>query len=98
MEELAQHLPPASVWLLGFVFIFIVLQEGVNRFHDTANAVTTVIYSNSLKPDQAIIVSIVCNFFGVLLGGMAVAFSMTQIPAWRASPPPRNEETILRTP
>jgi phosphate/sulfate permease len=76
MEELIQHLPPASVWLLGFVFILIVLQEGVNGFHDTANAVTTVIYSNSLKPDQAITVSIVCNFFGVLLGGTAVAFSM----------------------
>lgn len=52
------------------------LQEGINGFHDTANAVTMVIYSNSLKPDQAIPVSIICIFLGVLLGGTAVAFSM----------------------
>jgi phosphate/sulfate permease len=76
ISALVQHLPPASVWLLGFVFLLIVLQEGINGFHDTANAVTTVIYSNSLKPDQAITVSIIFNFLGVLLGGTAVAFSM----------------------
>jgi phosphate/sulfate permease len=76
MAELIQYLPPPSVWLLGFIFVLIVLQEGVNGFHDTANAVTTVIYSNSLKPDQAITVSIACNFLGVLLGGTAVAFSL----------------------
>jgi phosphate/sulfate permease len=76
MAELLQYLPPAPVLLLGFVFVLIVLQEGVNGFHDTANAVTTVIYSNSLKPDQAITLSIVCNFIGVLAGGTAVAFSL----------------------
>ena len=48
IESLIAQLPPASFWLLGFVFILIVLQEGINGFHDTANAVTTVIYSSSL--------------------------------------------------
>ena len=76
MPELMQYLPETSFWLLGFVFVLIVLQEGVNGFHDTANAVTTVIFSNSLKPDQAISVSVLCNFIGVLVGGTAVAFSL----------------------
>ncbi|MGI9291247.1 MAG: inorganic phosphate transporter [Gammaproteobacteria bacterium] len=76
MVDLLEYLPPPSVWLLVFVFVLIVLQEGVNGFHDTANAVTTVIYSNSLNPTQAISVSVVCNFFGVLIGGTAVAFSL----------------------
>jgi len=69
-------LPAASIWVLLFVFALIVLQEAVNGFHDAANAVATVIYSNSLKPGEAIGLSVVCNFVGVLLGGTAVAFGM----------------------
>jgi phosphate/sulfate permease len=50
--------------------------EFINGFHDTANAVTTVIYTGTLRPNPAIFYSGVCNFFGVLLGGTAVAFSI----------------------
>ena len=39
--------------------------EFVNGFHDTANAVATVIYTNSLKPWIAVIWSGVWNFFGI---------------------------------
>lgn len=47
--------------------------EFVNGFHDTANAVATVIYTNSLKPWFAVIWSGFWNFLGVLLGGVSVA-------------------------
>ena len=42
--------------------------EFINGFHDTANAVTTVIYTRTLKPTPAVIDSGTMNFFGVLLG------------------------------
>src|SRR5262245_14495970 len=49
--------------------------EFVNGFHDTANAVATVIYTKSLNPHVAVLWSGVCNFLGVLLGGIGVAYS-----------------------
>jgi len=42
--------------------------EFINGFHDTANAVATVIYTNSLKPTVAVVYSGVLNFLGVMLG------------------------------
>ena len=53
--------------------------EFVNGFHDTANAVATVIYTKSLKPWTAVIWSGLMNFLGVLLGGTAVAFSIVHL-------------------
>ena len=53
--------------------------EFINGFHDTANAVTTVIYTGTLRPNPAVLYSGVCNFFGVLLGGSAVAFSIVKL-------------------
>lgn len=53
--------------------------EFVNGFHDTANAVATVIYTNSLKPWTAVILSGICNFFGVLLGGVGVAIGIVNL-------------------
>ena len=47
--------------------------EFVNGFHDTANAVATVIYTNSLKPWIAVVWSGIWNFLGVLFGGVTVA-------------------------
>jgi phosphate/sulfate permease len=47
--------------------------EFVNGFHDTANAVATVIYTNSLKPWVAVVWSGIFNFLGVLLGGVGIA-------------------------
>ena len=47
--------------------------EFVNGFHDTANAVATVIYTNSLKPWVAVIWSGMMNALGVFLGGIGVA-------------------------
>ena len=53
--------------------------EFINGFHDTANAVTTVIYTRTLKPTPAVIYSGVLNFLGVLLGGTAVAFAIVHL-------------------
>jgi phosphate/sulfate permease len=53
--------------------------EFVNGFHDTANAVATVIYTNSLKPWFAVIWSGIWNFLGVLLGGIGVAVSIINL-------------------
>ena len=53
--------------------------EFVNGFHDTANAVATVIYTNSLKPWVAVIWSGAWNFIGVLTGGIAVAMGIVYL-------------------
>src|SRR5262245_44766911 len=53
--------------------------EFVNGFHDTANAVATVIYTRSLGPRKAVAWSGLCNFLGVYLGGTAVAFSIVNL-------------------
>jgi PiT family inorganic phosphate transporter len=53
--------------------------EFVNGFHDTANAVATVIYTRSLSPRKAVVWSGICNFIGVHLGGTAVAFSIVHL-------------------
>ena len=53
--------------------------EFINGFHDTANAVATVIYTNSLKPWAAVIWSGVWNSIGVFAGGIAVAMGITNL-------------------
>lgn len=58
--------------LIIFLVICLVLActfEFVNGFHDTANAVATVIYTNSMKPTVAVVYSGILNFIGVLTGG-----------------------------
>lgn len=65
------------------VFFFCVLAvvgfEFVNGFHDTANAVATVIYTKTLKPYYAIVWSGIWNFLGVFLVGTAVALTLVKI-------------------
>lgn len=53
--------------------------EFVNGFHDTANAVATVIYTRTLHAWTAVILSGVCNFLGVFFGGIAVALSIINL-------------------
>jgi PiT family inorganic phosphate transporter len=53
--------------------------EFVNGFHDTANAVATVIYTKALKPIYAIPWSGTWNFLGVFLGGVAVAMGILKL-------------------
>ena len=53
--------------------------EFVNGFHDTANAVATVIYTNSLTPTQAVVWSGLWNFLGVVSSSGAVAFAIVAL-------------------
>jgi PiT family inorganic phosphate transporter len=53
--------------------------EFVNGFHDTANAVATVIYTHSLSPPQAVVWSGLWNLLGVLTSSGAVAFGIVAL-------------------
>lgn len=53
--------------------------EFINGFHDTANAVATVIYTNTLKPTVAVVWSGIWNFLGVITGGIAVAMGIVNL-------------------
>src|SRR5215216_2404877 len=69
-------------WPLVFFFLALLVAFGfefINGFHDTANAVTTVIYTRSLPATPAVIYSGFLNFLGVLLGGTAVAFGIVNL-------------------
>jgi len=65
--------------LLIFCLVAACAFEFVNGFHDTANAVATVIYTNTLKPWVAVIWSGICNFVGVMLGGIGVAMAIVNL-------------------
>ncbi len=64
-------------FILLFVALLIALGfEFVNGFHDTANAVATVIYTHSLPANIAVVWSGMFNLIGVLLSSGAVAFGI----------------------
>jgi PiT family inorganic phosphate transporter len=65
--------------LLGIALLIALGFEFVNGFHDTANAVATVIYTHSLPPLAAVIWSGTFNFLGVLTSSGAVAFSVVTL-------------------
>ena len=73
----ASHL--TSTWayvLLGVALLIALGFEFVNGFHDTANAVATVIYTHSLEPNIAVVWSGLCNLAGVLTSAGTVAFTI----------------------
>jgi PiT family inorganic phosphate transporter len=65
--------------LLGVALLIALGFEFVNGFHDTANAVATVIYTHSLTPNLAVVWSGAWNFLGVLTSTGAVAFGVLQL-------------------
>jgi PiT family inorganic phosphate transporter len=72
----------ASAWpyvLLGFALLIALGFEFVNGFHDTANAVATVIYTHSLEPHVAVVWSGLWNLIGVLTSSGAVAFTILSL-------------------
>jgi inorganic phosphate transporter, PiT family len=69
----------ASTWaylLLGMALLIALGFEFVNGFHDTANAVATVIYTHSLEPNLAVVWSGMFNLLGVLTSTGTVAFTV----------------------
>jgi PiT family inorganic phosphate transporter len=85
------HLDPASALAIGlliFALVMVIAFEATNGFHDAANAVATVIYTKSLQPGQAVVLSGIMNFVGVLVGGIAVAYALVELlPTEVMSPP-----------
>ncbi|WP_076999307.1 inorganic phosphate transporter [Variovorax sp. KK3] len=65
--------------LLGVALLIALGFEFVNGFHDTANAVATVIYTHSLPPNFAVVWSGFFNFLGVLVSSGAVAFGIISL-------------------
>jgi len=65
--------------LLGVALLIALGFEFVNGFHDTANAVATVIYTHSLPPHFAVVYSGTLNFLGVLFSSGAVAFGIISL-------------------
>ena len=65
--------------LLGVALLIALAFEFVNGFHDTANAVATVIYTHSLPAQFAVIWSGFFNFLGVLWSSGAVAFGIVSL-------------------
>jgi PiT family inorganic phosphate transporter len=65
--------------LLGIALLTALGFEFVNGFHDTANAVATVIYTNSMEPHVAVVWSGMWNFIGVLLSSGTVAFGIISL-------------------
>ncbi len=65
--------------LLGVALLIALGFEFVNGFHDTANAVATVIYTHSLPANIAVVWSGTFNFLGVLTSSGAVAFSIVSL-------------------
>jgi inorganic phosphate transporter, PiT family len=65
--------------LLGVALLIALGFEFVNGFHDTANAVATVIYTHSMPANLAVVWSGCFNFLGVLFSSGAVAYGITAL-------------------
>ncbi|MBN8901682.1 MAG: inorganic phosphate transporter, partial [Rhodospirillales bacterium] len=87
---------PAAIAALSVCFVLVLAFEVSNGFHDTANAVATVIYTHSLRPIAAVLLSGAMNFAGVLLGGVAVAFTLVELlPPDVLTPPDGNPAVAM---
>ncbi|MEN0106573.1 MAG: inorganic phosphate transporter [Pseudomonas sp.] len=79
MFDLFSGLEPWVIVSLILALTFVLFFEFINGFHDTANAVATVIYTKAMPPHLAVMLSGVFNFLGVLLGGVGVAYAIVHL-------------------
>jgi PiT family inorganic phosphate transporter len=77
--DLFDGLTPGAILFLVLALGLALAFEFVNGFHDTANAVATVIYTRTLKPAPAVIWSGMWNLIGVLTSSGAVAFGVVAL-------------------
>ncbi|KTT76727.1 inorganic phosphate transporter [Sphingomonas endophytica] len=75
-QQVGETLELGVFLFLGLALLIALGFEFVNGFHDTANAVATVIYTNALPANVAVIWSGFFNFLGVMLSSGAVAYSI----------------------
>ncbi|MGD0109807.1 MAG: inorganic phosphate transporter [Rhodopila sp.] len=85
---------PIALAVLIFCFFLVLAFEFSNGFHDTANAVATVIDTHSLRPVPAVLLSGTMNFLGVVLGGVAVAFTLVELLPPDVLTPPNGNPAI----
>jgi len=78
-SAVGQPLAGAAFAFLGLALLIALGFEFVNGFHDTANAVATVIYTHSLPPMVAVVWSGFFNFLGVLVSSGAVAYGIVTL-------------------
>jgi hypothetical protein len=86
LQEIGVHLFGQNVPIANAFFLLLALGlalgfEFVNGFHDTANAVATVISTHTLKPVYAVVWSGLSNLIGVLTSTGLVAFSVVALGA-----------------
>ncbi len=80
LADIAATAPGNATWIfLGLALALALGFEFVNGFHDTANAVATVIYTHSLKPTAAVVWSGIWNLIGVLTSSGAVAYGIVAL-------------------
>ncbi|WP_313655127.1 inorganic phosphate transporter PitA [Pantoea sp.] len=79
MLHLFAGLDLSTSLLLVLALLFVLFYEAINGFHDTANAVATVIYTRAMRAQLAVVMAGVFNFFGVLLGGLSVAYAIVHM-------------------
>src|ERR1700738_2818151 len=83
-HDIADSGAPAPTTILPFILLGVAMLialgfEFVNGFHDTANAVATVIYTHSLAPQYAVVWSGTLNFLGVLTSTGAAPFGIVAV-------------------
>src|ERR1700678_4389148 len=79
MELFGESLTFAAAFFLLLALALALAFEFVNGFHDTANAVATVIYTHTLKPVYAVVWSGCWNLIGVLVSSGAVAYGIVAL-------------------
>lgn len=74
-SDLEIHIRFVLIFVLCFIFIY----EAINGFHDTANSVVPVIYTCALRSYNAVIMSGIFNFLGVVLSGVSVSYTIIHL-------------------
>ncbi len=78
-SQVGEAIVTGTLIFLGLALLIALLFEFVNGFHDTANAVATVIYTNSMPAPFAVVWSGFFNFLGVMLSTGAVAYAIVTL-------------------
>ncbi len=79
MQFFGETLTASTIFFLVAAVGLALFFEAINGFHDTANAVATVIYTHSLKPTVAVVWSGVWNLIGVMTSSGAVAYGIVAL-------------------
>ncbi|MFS0773998.1 inorganic phosphate transporter [Sphingomonas sp. 1P08PE] len=78
-QQVGERMALGVFLFLGAALVIALGFEFVNGFHDTANAVATVIYTHAMPAPLAVVWSGFFNFLGVLLSSGAVAYSIVTL-------------------